>query len=172
MPWRRWLLIAGLILAAVPRYGSADTATQESSGRTASVQHEGHDLYQAILQAYSQGLKSSRGNVYVSGLNITSVVSHYIEIGMSFDRAEQILRAAGLNVSGRPGPDEWSSNRADKFAVSAYAYEYFNRSLMYRFFRPIYKDYSRKLFITLFPERPGDYSKIAKMTAVIAFSSL
>ncbi len=96
---------------------------------------------------------------------------------MSFDRADQILRAAGLNVFGRPGPGGWSgnhinSNRADKFAVGAYSYEYFNRSLIYRFFRPIYKDYSRKLFVTLFPERPGDYRKIAKMTAVIGFNSL
>ncbi len=96
---------------------------------------------------------------------------------MSFDQAEAILRAAGLTVSGRPGPEGWSGNhidsaRADKFAISAQSYEYFNRSVPYRFFRPIYKDYSRKLFITLFPERPGDYSKVAKMTAGIGFSSL
>ena len=151
--------------------------TLQSPERTASVEQEGKNLSQAILQAYSQDLKSNRGNFYVSGLDITSVVSRYIATGMSFDRAEQILRAAGLNVSGRPGLDGWSgnhigNNRADKYAVSAYSYEYFNRSLMYRVFRPIYKDYSRKLFINLFPEHPGDYSKIGNMTAMIGFSSL
>ncbi len=96
---------------------------------------------------------------------------------MSFDQAEAILRAAGLTVSGRPGPEGWSgngvnSNRFDKFAVSAHSYEYFNRSALYRLFRPIYKDYSRKLFITLFPAHPGDYSEVAKMIVVIGFSSL
>ena len=172
MPWRRRLRLAGLILAATPSPGSAATTTQQDSEETAFVQREGHDLSQAILRAYTQGIKSSHDNLYVSGLNITPTVSRYIEPGMSFDRAEQILRAAGLNVSGRPGPEGWNGNRADKFAVSAYSYEYFNRSPIYRFFRPIHKDYSRKLFINLFPERPDNYSKIAKITATVGFSSL
>ena len=172
MPWRRRLRLAGLILAAAPTPGSADTTTQRNSEETAFVRREGHNLSQAILQAYTQGTKSSHDNLYISGLNITPAVSRYIEPGMSFDRAEQILRAAGLSVSGRPGPKGWNGNGADKFAVSAYSYEYFNRSPMYRFFRPIHKDYSRKLFIMLFPEHPGDYSKVAKITATVGFSSL
>ena len=144
MPWKRWSLTAGLTLAVMPSLGSTDNTIHQNHDKAALVQREGHDLSQAILQAYSRGLTSSRANLYVSGLDITSDVSHYIKTGMSFDQAEEILRAAGLTVSGRPGLEGWSgnhidSNRADKFAVSAYCYEYFNRSNFYRFFRPIYK---------------------------------
>ena len=177
MPWKRWPLIVGITLAAVSSNGFADTVNHQNEDEAVLVQREGHELSRAILEAYHQGLTSSQGNLYASGLDITPTVSHYIKNGMSFDQAEAILRAAGLTVSGRPGPEGWSgnhvgSNRADKFAVSAHSYEYFNRSPVYRFFRPIYKDYSRKLFITLFPGQPNDYSKVDKMTAMIGFSSL
>ena len=177
MPWKRWSLTAGLTLTVMPSLGATVATTHQNQDEAVQVQREGHDLSRAILEAYQQGLKSRHGNLYVSGLDITPAVSQYIKNGMSFDEAEAILRAGGLTVSGRPGPEGWSgngvnSNRSDKFAVSAQSYEYFNRSTLYRLFRPIYKDYSRKLFITLFPARPGDYSKVAKMTAAIGFSSL
>ena len=172
MPWKRLFHFVGLVLAAAPSPASADTTNRVNSERTGFVQREGHDLCKAILQAYNRETTSSHRDLQVSDFDITPVVSEYIEPGMSFDRAEQILRAAGLNVSGRPGPEGWNGNRTDKFAVSAYSYEYFNRSPIYRFFRPLYKDYSRKLFITLFPERPSDYDKVAKVTAMVSFSSL
>lgn len=172
MPRKRRFQVTGLILTAAPGPVAADTTSQPISERTASVQREGPNLSQAILQAYNERTNFVRESRRASGLDITPAVSRFIEPGTSFDRAEQILRVAGLNVSARPGPEGWNSNRRDRFAVCAYSYEYFNRSRIYRFFRPIYKDFSTKLFIDLFPAKPEDYDKVAKITAVVTFISL
>lgn len=173
MPWKRWLQLLGVALAAMPHAARSTVLTTPTNIASAALaQQRGHDLCQAILQAYNQRPASETKAFGLPGLDITSTVSRYIEPGISFDQAEQILRAAGLHVSGRPGPEGWNQNRPDRYTVGAYSYEYFNRSLTWRILRPIYRDYSRKLFITLFPERPGDYTKVARVSARVSFDSL
>lgn len=172
MAWKWLSKRAVLSLAVVLPVGSAGTNARAASLTEAVTQREGHELCQAILRAYTARVAHSSQVPLGPEIDITQTVLPYVKPGMSFDQAIQILRAAGLKVSGKPGPQGWPGNRPDKFTVSAYSYEFFNRTLAYRIIRPVFRDYTRKLFITLYPERPGDYGRVSEVTASIGLTSL
>lgn len=89
-------------------------------------------------------------------IDITSSITAYIPVGMTFDDSERILRAAGFEVYPRPGAREAQDpNRTkDWYAVYAEIPNFSRRVLG-----------SVTVAVSLFPESPGDYSNVKNVGA-------
>ncbi len=90
---------------------------ERMSGDT-DLDERGEQLRAALEQTYSQLMSKNalRPRPYIN--DMTSFIKDHIDVGISFDDAEQILRAAGFVVCGRPSADT-QSNRPDKYEVQA-----------------------------------------------------
>jgi hypothetical protein len=87
------------------------------------------------------------------GNDVANVVAEYIPVGTAFSDAESSLRSAGFTVYPRPSANP-PGNRPDRFAVEA---------IMDTLYRS--PAYNVQAIVVLNPPSPGDYSRIASISA-------
>jgi hypothetical protein len=120
------------------------------------LDERGKQLRHDLEQLYSRLQRTNSLGVGVAGANdISEFITKYLPEGISFDDAEQILRSAGLEVSGRPGIDGWPSQRNDRYDVVA------------TMLLPGRRWSRVELMINLRPKAPGDYSTVKAVGAII-----
>ncbi len=138
------------------------------------LKQQGNLLRTAIDQEYKKVYDVSTvkmGSKEV-GNDLTAVVMQYIPLGISFDDAEQILRNAGFKIRPRPKPNtprvgiegsEADVRRFDEVAVIE-PYIAANASAVFGLETGIY--------VCLSPQASQRYTKVLKVHAFIAVSSL
>jgi hypothetical protein len=152
---RRWLLWLGaLALLLRPRsVGSAEPG-DNSNLASSDLQKRGTQLRAALEDAYRH-LKNYPRRERSSGINVSEVVSPYIPIGSSFKDAEQILANAGFEII-RPSleaPPKPQNRSEDWYAVLG-EIQNFAHGLFYVV----------RVYVSLLPPSPGDYSVVSKVT--------
>ena len=142
----------------IPRYAFSGGGVQPESGRLSpgEISERGIRLRAELDKAFDALLDSGKAN---PANDLTTIVLPYIQAGMAFDDAENILRAAGFVVGPRPGPHEEQdpSRPKDWYAVV---------STIRQFSRRVFGG-SVEAYITLFPEGPHDYRKVKNVDATI-----
>lgn len=113
-------------------------------------------LRAAIDQAYTDLSAAGIGKSNPNGIDITAQVRSVLPDGLSFDRAEKILRCAGFDVHRRPGPNP-PGNRPDRFDVYAESRALLPQSVFV----------SRVVIITLKPHSPESYETVKQVRARI-----
>jgi len=121
-------------------------ATLEQRGITLRI-----ELEKAFDRLAATGKLSFRNDV-------TASILPYISAGMTFEEAESVLRAAGFIVYPHPGArEEQDRNRPrDWYAVLAEIPEFSRRVLG-----------NVAVYVTLYPEAPGDYGNVKDLKASI-----
>jgi hypothetical protein len=154
-----WLLVVGLTTmihwSTVPSASSGETGHQMTSNE---LVQRGKELRNEIDSVYKT-LKVEKKITGGRGTDISDGVRKYIPPGTSFDDAEEILRAAGFDVSSRPLSDTMS-NAPDRYSVGA------DLKLGGSFGIKI------QAIVVLTPKGPGDYSEVSRVSAGIFLSSL
>ena len=118
------------------------------------LEKRGADLRTSLKKKYAELVSS--GKLSGGRNNITNSVLPFIPIGISFDEAETILRAAGFNVE--PYPDlnaPPNPNRTrDWYGVVATIPAFVERFGM-----------KVSVYIMLLPKSPGDYTTVSDVKA-------
>lgn len=146
------------LCAAAAAAEQSGGGVRPESGRLSpgEISERGIRLRAELDKAFDALLDSGKAN---PANDLTTIVLPYIQAGMAFDDAENILRAAGFVVGPRPGPYEEQdpSRPKDWYAVV---------STIRQFSRRVFGG-SVEAYITLFPEGPHDYRKVKNVDATI-----
>lgn len=125
------------------------------------VSARGRALRSDIARQYDTLLHSGGLNAGLRGVDISRIVASAIPSATPFGDAEGILRAAGFAVGARPttgGPPD--PNRAGDWYGVVSTLELSSAGPLTNV----------KVYVTLMPPRPGDYSQIAAVTATLHVS--
>jgi len=153
---RRWLLwLCALALLRPRRVGSAEPEDKLSP----DLQKRGTQLRAALEDAYRHLKDYPRARF--SGINVSEVVSPYIPIGSSFKDAEQILASAGFeiirpNLEAPPLPQNRSK---DWYGVVGRIQDFAHGLFQVT-----------RVYISLLPPSPEDYSTVSKVTGTFYIS--
>jgi len=139
-----------------PTIRSASTGEERHQIRP-ELRRRGKELRNEIRSVYKT-LKAEQ-KITARGTDISDSVRKYIPPGSSFDDAEEILRAAGFDVSSRPLSDTMS-NAPDRYSVGA------DLKLKGSF------PFKIQAIVSLTPKAPGDYSEVSAVSAGIFLSFL
>lgn len=157
------------VLAAIALFGFTPLC---SSGGTGINEHEAKNARRATMEeqdvlqlgeklrsdvdrAYRAFVDAGRLKNQGSGRNyISEVFEPYIRAGTSFDRAEQILRAAGFEIKPR-APNRFLPE-ADKYDEIAII-EHYQPTMMGK----------TSIVVSMRPQRPNDYSAVSQLVAEI-----
>jgi hypothetical protein len=118
------------------------------------IERRGKELRAALQQTYGELVAARK----MSGLetDITRFVTPYVSVGMTFEEAESILKAAGFTINPHPTADKARDpNRGkDWHAVLASI-----PSFVHEFMRKV------SVYVTLLPKSPGDYTTVDNVKA-------
>lgn len=154
MPLNGWILVcASVMLVGVTGMSSAQAPTAPMATTTPTEPTTADELSQRGLQlradidAVYVKLRASKSlkNTVRDGNDVTAIVLKYIPIGMRFDYAEAILRAAGCKI----GPPQQGQVVA--------------RTRM----KDRLLDLKHALSVELTPPTPGDFSVVHNVAATI-----
>ena len=148
-------LLLGFGLSAIGTSYLGPVVASETESRQVDsdeLQKRAKELSAALQRTYQERAPGLGGR----GTDITEAVQPYIPIGTSFRDAETILRNAGFTVV-RPNLSEPKNPKVDENwqAVRAEIAPFVQGS----FFRVT-------AFVWLFPKSPGDYTSVAKLSAI------
>ncbi|NIE81790.1 hypothetical protein [Asaia sp. As-1742] len=122
----------------------------------------GTALRNDIVQQFHTRIAEKRLNYKVRGNDITPTVLKYLPIGISFKKAEEILRSAGFDVSPEP-PLNPPGNRPDRFDVFAQSYD---------LLPPTNSGFKTWVYVILRPKIPGEYDYVYGIISSIVPESL
>lgn len=148
MPLNSWILVcASIMLIGMPATSTAEASTAPTERATADELSQRGIRLRAEIDAVYVELRVSKSlnNTVHDGNDVTAIVLNYIPVGMRFDDAEAILRAAGCKIgSPQQGRLVARARMKDKLL-----------------------DLKHTLSVELTPSTSGDYDVVHDVTAKI-----
>jgi len=142
-------LIAALLTLSNLTYGESTSKITITGTDTLGIQ-----LRREIDERYNCLVKT---DAFRSGFlqenDVSDVISKFVPVGISFDKAEEILRQAGFQIF-VPQSVIITGNRPDRFDVTASIDPYKN----------VFPG-KVSLYVFLSPEKPGDFDKVIRISA-------
>jgi hypothetical protein len=133
--------------------GEVELSDLDARGKQLRAEIDGRRQYLVRTNTFRAGFRNN---------DITDIVERFVPAGMSFDDAEQILRAAGFVVESRPAASV-PGNDPNRFNVTG-SIKFYGRKGP--FLPMVY------IFVSLSPKAPGDYSAVCGVSGAIGTSYL
>jgi hypothetical protein len=151
---RRFALASGLVGVLLPFCTWGEGFNGKDIVMISNDSEErGKELRSSLERAYARLRDTKTLRPGPLGNDVADVVAEFIPVGTAFSDAESVLRFAGFTVYPRPSANP-PGNRPDRYAVEAIM-DTLNRSFAYNV----------RAIVVLNPPTPGDYSRVASISA-------